>query len=80
MIWIGCLLLYVNMSIESFVNCLFELCMESEIFMNSRDKGYRCEISNDVLIKCGRIVYFKKKKIEKKMLLYCFSCLGFKNN
>lgn len=72
MIWIGCLLLYVNMSIESFVNCLFELCMESEIFMNSRDKGYRCEISNDVLIKCGRIVYFKKKKNRKENVVILF--------
>ena len=68
------------MSIESLANCLPELCTESETPTNSRDKGCRCETSNDVLIKCGRIAQLKKKKTEKKTLSYCFSRLGFKNN
>ena len=68
------------MSIESLANCVPELCTESETPTNSGDKGYRCETSNDVLIRCGRIAHLKKKKTEKKTLSYCFSRLGFKNN
>lgn len=49
------------MSIESLANCLPELCTESETPTNSGDKGYRCETSNDVLIRCGRIAHLKKR-------------------
>ena len=54
------------MSIESLANCLPELCTESETPTNSGDKGYRCETSNDVLIRCGRIAHLKKKKQKRK--------------
>ena len=54
------------MSIESLANCLPELCTESETPTNSRDKGYRCETSNDVLIRCRRIAHLKKKQKRKR--------------
>ena len=54
------------MSIESLANCLPELCTESETPTNSGDKGYRCETSNDVLIRCGRIAHLKKKQKRKR--------------
>ena len=69
MIWIGCLSSHANMSIESVANCLPELCTESETPTNSGDKGYRCETSNDVLIRCGRIAHLKKKNRKENAVI-----------